>query len=328
MIIINPDIRLHELVCKRKAQTPKRRCSLLFPLLPCGSNSELQESFPSYLDRLSALHAAPIRPFLRTIVHSYVGWKNFDVMAHVKDLLVGYGEAGRVVDFIAVETTVSTVRLLVPVFLRDLDFSRPNLRDVSAWCPECLDDWRRRGLALYRPLVWSISFVTYCPVHWVEIETRCPACCHHLDYFGPRHWDGHCSACGSWLGTSSASGRSKCAPSEFERSCAKRIAEICYSEAASSDNDDLDTFRKNVEMVIRCVGLGAFCRISKFSAKTLRCWRKAKRKPQLRSLLRLGYWFNVPLNDWLKKEMTDSDLKPVTSLIAIGKGNRSVDTSL
>lgn len=282
------------------------RCSRFFHLLPCAAGSVLQESFPSYLDRLSARHSVPLEPFLKKIVCA--GWSGFDPRAHVRKLLVGHQDTDSVVEFVAAETTVSAVRDLFSPFLREFASPKPDLRGTAAWCPDCLARWQETGLPIYRPIIWSISTVKYCPVHWTEIVTQCPACRRHVDYLGKRHWTGYCPSCDASLAGPSSERSSPCQPSEFERACTTRISELFTSDGIASSHQGLTTFQKNLETTLRATGVNAFCRKTKFSRNNLQAWREIGRKPQLASFLRLSFCFGVPLQHWVSKRMRISDL--------------------
>ena len=41
-------------------------------------------------------------------------------------------------------------------------------RGVAAWCPQCLNGWRKGGKTIHMPLLWALEVVKFCPDH------RCP----------------------------------------------------------------------------------------------------------------------------------------------------------
>lgn len=280
--------------------------SRFFHLDPCAIGSMLQESFPSYLDRLSARHAVPLEPFLRKIICA--GWRGFDPRSHARKLLIGDQDADPIINFVAAETTINTLHDLFPSFLREYGSQKLDLRGTAAWCPHCLVEWQEKSLPVYRPLLWSFSAVKYCPVHWVEIMTLCPGCRRQLDYLGKRHWNGFCPFCDASLAGASSEPIPSCRPPDFERSCAVRISELFTSDGALSKCQGLPIFRKNLEVVLKFTGVNAFCEKTKFSKNNLQAWRKTGRRPQLASFLRLSFCFDVPLRSWVSKQITSSDL--------------------
>lgn len=290
------------MIHRSKTVMPVARCSRFFRILPCGTGSVLQESFPSYLDRLSARHMVPLKPFLRKIICAC--WSGFDPRAHIRKLLVGHQDADSVVNFVAAETTVSTVHDSFSPFLREYASPKPDIRGTTAWCPDCLAEWRRKGLPVYRPLLWSISSVKFCPVHWAEIMTKCPVCHQHMDYIGKGHWSGKCPSCAASLARASGERTPSCQPSDFERSCTMRLSELFTSDRVPSRSHDLTIFRRNLEVALKSTGVNEFCRKTGFSMSNVKAWRKNERKPQLMSLLRLSYCLDVPLQNWTSKQLT------------------------
>jgi TniQ len=81
----------------------------------------------------------------------------------------------RFASLIAKETGVPEVERPVNLpLLRDLRRERM-LKAKVAWCPRCLSDWSGRNLPIYRPLLWSMQWVRFCPTHHVVLTERCPS---------------------------------------------------------------------------------------------------------------------------------------------------------
>jgi hypothetical protein len=285
----------------------QHRYTRFFHLVPRETGSILHESLPSYVDSLAGLHAVSVQPFVRKAICESAGWTGVDPNAHIPELLVGYGDAGRVIDFISAETAAGDLAQVIHPLLRDHSVLKLDLRRTSAWCPACLSDWAKKNLRVYRPLIWSISFVTYCPVHRAEILTRCPSCREQIEFFSLTPWNGHCPSCGSWLGLKSDTGTVQCQPTHFESSCISRIGELLLSRSQPPSINQTNIFKENVDTAVKAVGVNEFCRITKFSKRNIQSWRKVDRKPQLVSLLRLSYCFALPLNDLVFKRMTTAD---------------------
>ncbi len=52
--------------------------------------------------------------------------------------------------------------------------TRDLLRDLRAFCPVCLEDWRRAGRPAYEPLRWQFQALGLCVTHGVRLRTTCP----------------------------------------------------------------------------------------------------------------------------------------------------------
>ena len=50
------------------------------------------------------------------------------------------------------------------------------MRDVAAWCPDCLISWEQSGEPVYVPLLWTLEVVKFCPFHRRPLRLTCPHC--------------------------------------------------------------------------------------------------------------------------------------------------------
>ena len=77
------------------------------------------------------------------------------------------------------------------------------LRSSKAWCPECLDEWKKAGKTIYEPLQWLIKNVDICSQHKIRLVTTCPSCGNGVLFADAPLLPGNCTYCGSWLGQTS-----------------------------------------------------------------------------------------------------------------------------
>lgn len=74
------------------------------------------------------------------------------------------------------------------------------LRLTKAWCPNCLEDWRKKRLPIYEPLVWCFKDVGLCKIHKALLITCCPSCDSEIPLLNSMSRNGYCSHCNRWLG--------------------------------------------------------------------------------------------------------------------------------
>ncbi len=281
-----------------------KHCTRFFSLAPCGFGTSLQESFPSYIERLAQLHAVPVRVFLRRELFGCADWRRFHVQHHITDLLIGTPEVQRFASLTARETGVPEVEGLVNLpLLRDFRRERM-LKKKFAWCPRCLSDWSSRDLPIYRPLLWSIQWVHACPIHQIALTECCPGCRLEFDHVGPSRWTLDCPRCGRLFSDPARETQMGDAVSPFERSCSQRINELLEFSATRRHTDfPEDIFFTNLETAVAVVGLKQFLQVTGCCRSVVGSWRRLKQRLQLPSLLRLSYCFGVPIHQWLASHL-------------------------
>ncbi|WP_084534398.1 TniQ family protein [Paraburkholderia dilworthii] len=76
------------------------------------------------------------------------------------------------------------------------------LRRQAAWCPICLEEWRREdGGHVHQPLLWRFQHIVDCVVHNIPMETICPFCGEPPRTYSGLGRVGCCGQCGKWLGS-------------------------------------------------------------------------------------------------------------------------------
>jgi hypothetical protein len=190
--------------------------SRLYSLPPIGLGTPYVESLTSYITRLAEAHCVPprelmVREVLPNIEASFkkkysrgtLSAKRFH--PEVTQTFNGSGKlAGLLVQALNSLTSRSDLQFLTmlpwsSVLLRD-----GNLRTGRAWCPKCYEEWQKKQMAVYEPLLWSLRAVTVCPLHEQVLHSRCPFedCRGILPALAPQARPGMCSRCGRWLGIS------------------------------------------------------------------------------------------------------------------------------
>lgn len=104
------------------------------------------------------------------------------------------------------------------------------MRRWSAYCPRCLTEFAATGV-VHEPLIWALAAVTACPVHGVELATRCPACRANQPFLSYRARPGLCRHCYVWLGDETA--RRQASAADPQRSAL--MAEVVLGPSIPSD---------------------------------------------------------------------------------------------
>src|SRR5206468_4182851 len=119
------------------------------PVGPCGLGTPLQESLPSYLNRLARAHSLPVATFLSGELAPLLspGADCRSVSNYLRKasryLLLGDGLASRVATHAAQLTLIPQVAALVHSHIaKSLGWTR-DVRDYVAWCPACFRKWDR-----------------------------------------------------------------------------------------------------------------------------------------------------------------------------------------
>lgn len=192
-------------------ELPKR--SVLVHLLPVGIGTPLVESMTSYVTRLASIHSVSVVDILDYAIDSMrdtlcrlwgkppnraqlVRW----IAAHPAALNEGHHWTDCVRMGLRRITCCGVLGRLTAIVIADLYGSRPALRQVAAWCPECFEEWRDIDVPLYEPLIWKLRIASMCPIHSRPLVDACPNCRSSLLHVRPRRWIGYCCECGRWLG--------------------------------------------------------------------------------------------------------------------------------
>ncbi len=196
-------------------------------------------------------------------------------------------------------------------------FSESHLfRDVSAWCPICVESRRSHGVR-YESLLWGIAIVKCCPLHKVPLEEICPHCRRRSGPLAAHTRPGYCSRCGGWLGGTGASLEKSISESDLE--CEIWIAQSIGDLLAAAPELKMlplrERLRTNLSACIAAATSGnllAFADITRTSRSALRYWVSGVHRPQIGPLLRMCYQIGVPVKQLLgDPAATDFDVAPL-----------------
>ena len=67
------------------------------------------------------------------------------------------------------------------------------------WCARCVAGWRRKGMELWEPLLWHVSFVKRCPGHGNLLSDVCGTCKTPPEVVSDKVPFGRCFACKGYL---------------------------------------------------------------------------------------------------------------------------------
>lgn len=205
--------------------------SKLYSLAPLGLNSPLVESMTSYLCRLAYEHHVEVGTLVQHSIAPVLGKhyiadgssRSISSFLRYASPINGNGlMASDWVDALEVLTFRADLAQLTLLVATDALSQRDLLQPVRQWCPRCYDAWRRQGVIIYEPLLWSINRIAVCPEHSRHLERRCPHCSASLPWLTWCSRPGYCSACGKWLGR--ADGQSQV--EEQERYLAETVGDF------------------------------------------------------------------------------------------------------
>lgn len=289
------------------ATREKPLCTRFFPLAPQGLGTGLQESLPSYLDRLARLHAVRNGPFVWHEIHPCNSSPGALLGTHSCEmLLAGSRVAQQVASFVAISTGASEVAGLVqPALARCLYLYHNNIRPKAAWCPLCFSDWSRARMPIYRPLLWALTSVRCCPIHHILLQDRCPGCLCQFDHYGTNGWPSSCPNCARPLSqhdSFSDADQHQHASSHDEFCSTHLFYLLAWGAACDQSAIPLSCFQRNICNAMQAQGSRArLCRLTDFKRNTIDHWLTGLVRPRLPALLRLSYCFDVPLYHWFAR---------------------------
>ena len=179
------------------------------------------------------------------------------------------------------------------------------MRNVAAWCPDCLIGWEQSGKPVYVPLLWTLEVVKFCPYHRRALRLTCPHCKRPQGLLGHRSRVGFCARCKRSLASDSSKDAAERYSAlrqetpEWEIWVAKQVAQLI--EAGLHDPPLLT--REQLSELIRTetdiVGLNEFAQVLGVSTTAVYEWQIRGVHPTFVLYLRLARVLNVPLADLL-----------------------------
>ena len=277
----------------------KVSCSTCYPLTPIGVGTGLQESLPSYIDRLATKHEVSVRPFLRVFGHAKKrdDWWLFEFSRNIRDLQTGSRNAVAVTEHLSRLTGQNLSALPMCLVTRGTT-SETLLKQHLAWCPDCLAEWRQTGV-VYRPYLWSLKAVACCPVHRMKLAEVCPCCDEQFPHLGPRPWTGFCPKCYQDLASFDPG---VVAEDSFEWEIARTVVD--FLSWAAKQPTWKNHFATNIQEALACIGDGHLRKHLALGGAT-GAWAKG-RPPRFNSLLQLSYVTQIPMYAWLAERLEAS----------------------
>jgi len=304
--------------------------SQLYSLEPMGVGTGMVESLTSYIGRLAEAHSLKLSTFVGKVLaplSTFTGVAGvggrYDVLRHLGPSLNGAGS-----------TSAECVRILESLTLRrplrdlTLRFTTGWLSDrtlVSAnqrWCPQCLNEWKRRRATVYYPLLWQLQVVQSCPIHQTLLESDCPGCGARHRPLGKHLILGCCPACGSWLGVD-GDAINNGSGDDNVRQVQKFVAheyQTLIGAAAALESRKCNSWSKNIEYLVRHYTGGTRHRLSRelgVHHDSLKCWIVTEHVPTLPSALVVACVFDLNVVDLLSQPLA-GEVELVRSLKAPG----------
>ncbi len=187
--------------------------STLYSLEPVGIGTHLVECLTSYITRLAEAHCV----FPGILMHNFIGpfLQQSSVYQESREsMAVGQAQhtesfngtaqkrVGAAVYALECLTLQRSLRFLTLLTWEGSFPAHKLLRQTRAWCPACLEEWRRTGQVIYEPLLWTLQVVTRCIRHDCELCITCPhtECGRNAPWLTWKSLPGHCPFCRQWLG--------------------------------------------------------------------------------------------------------------------------------
>ncbi|MBD1897924.1 helix-turn-helix domain-containing protein [Coleofasciculus sp. FACHB-129] len=314
-MIFNPHPEQLQLWSIEKPQLPKR--SHLYHLPPVGVGTPFVESLTSYIARLAESHSVlpsvliskEITPYLKKVFAKRLSSRRLRALFDRARALNGTGEIA--MDFVqALETLTlrSDLCFLTLHSCASILAPRGLFRPYKAWCPACYQKWRLSRQVVYEPLLWVIETIKVCPQHQQPLCLYCPHCHKQPPLLEWHSRSGYCSICGKWLGSVCDSfACSNLSPEDLKKEIwvADSIGELITAVHSLSS----PLLRENVaKAMCAAINLATKGNIAAFASdlgipkNTLWMWHTGKALPQLDVLLKICYWLEISLLDFLIPE--------------------------
>ncbi len=287
--------------------------SRLYNLSPIGFGTPMVECLTSHFSRLAEAHCfSPGVLVQHELMPHGAGARNmfsfktngrarcFTSCINGKDSV-----AGNFVSVLGNLTGRGDLKYLTMIPWKRLLPSKLLMRNVAAWCPDCLIAWEQSSKTVYVPLLWTLEVVKFCPYHLRRLRLTCPHCKLAQGVLGQRSRVGFCARCRRSLAVDSGTDDSKRYSAlrqetpEWEMWVANQVAQMIE---AGFHNPPLLT-REQLSELIRIasglVGLTKLAQILGVSATAVYEWQIRGVQPTLVLYLRLARVLNAPLADFL-----------------------------
>ncbi len=178
----------------------------------------------------------------------------------------------------------------------------PLIRPKQAWCSECLSEFREKRHGIYQPLLWSVRDVNACPLHGIELKTRCTVCAKEHKPLTRYRWNGCCPRCDTWLGS-----KGETRPATYwDARVGQKAADAIGALQEFKCPVESSYFAANIEKLCLSFADGNLSKLARqihIHHSNIRDWMVQKQSPSLSSLLRLSVVFGIPVLDWVTKSI-------------------------
>ena len=301
-------------------QIPAR--SYFYCLPPLAVGSPYVESLTSYLMRLAEAHnisagvllTRELLPKVRAAFrrHDYQDVSKIE-STFVYEAHTLNGTAQRSQDWVTMLANLTGVRGLQYLTMGSWGHVISEcglLRNKRAWCPACLEDWRRSDRPVYEPLLWAMKDVSACPTHGGLLVDRCPHCEQEQHVISAKSRPGHCCRCRCWLGSRGATadtspeGRAKV-------TAANSIGELLSAASKLTDRSSREYFLHNLRLCIDDLAAGSMSRFAVATGvpfDTMIEWFALERLVRLNLLGRICALVGVSPLRFIRERLTGDDL--------------------
>lgn len=268
-------------------------CTKFLNLEPLGVGTVMQESLPSYIDRLAAKHF---------ITNGYLFDKELGVnrscgVGYLGVLSKALLTHGKVTDKIQKALTLDTSiggldKLLFPNLSRVVSLGH-STRRKAAWCPMCLQECETTGQAVHRPWIWSLQGYKCCHIHKIALRTQCPKCQKKVNHLAHHPWSRFCHRCNHDLYEPEAL---SVTPSAHDIFCTTQVADL----VSKAGTGKLNLLPANLQMTLTVFGgYKELVKLTGITKTSFHYWAFNGSAPKLENLLHLASVFNISVYDWL-----------------------------
>ncbi len=341
-----PDLTTYEGWDLQKPAIPTR--SRLYQLEPIGMGTPYVESLTSYIQRLAEAHCVlpgvlmerELAPFLKKFESS-------TELLDQRDSRTGvFGHTGTLngIGIMAMDwvralhllNQRSDLHFLTMLTWDQVFPAKGLLRDRSAYCPDCYEEWRALGLVIYEPLLWALQGVCVCPRHHKSLYFHCFHCQQKRIPLGWYSRCGYCSSCGQWLGSLGDTEfltQRVLTQKQFslELWAATKIGDLI----GKSDKLPCSPERERIGRVFSTYideltdgNIASFARLLGKPKNTVWMWKSGSSLPQLSVLTETCYRLGIPLLDFLTGDLLAPNLSIVNGNSQVSLANVEVSTKL
>ncbi|MGC7871821.1 TniQ family protein [Desulfosporosinus sp. SYSU MS00001] len=289
----------------------------LFTLEPAALFSPLSESLPSYIMRLAKAHHVTVGNLAKNEIiprlsldYYLLDGRTSNFYLETKRLYsssVLSNELIRALEELTGNNNLQYLKADINPFIKQ----NRAFRNIRAWCPHCLQEWRDNGGIVYEPLLWNFSIIEYCIRHKYPLQTKCNNCGQQMKLLTPTSIPGFCSKCRAWLGGNNDSSIGQIKNYDWHLWVYNNITELLCERSIIKNNNFLSI---NIQRIV----VTHFKSLRKFSLfigipyLTLYSWIKENVRPSLNILLEMSYCIDVKIIRLITEEIHIYEIEKIT----------------